>query len=722
MNSNATTRWIARTLGMVLLVSVVMTTAGCGIHSAMTGASSMRVEVDTYIGPLSREWELQWAELEALNGEISGALDILADDIEITTCRLGCCGPCGRTDCGSVGERYDVKVKPKNLRKDNLYEICPTFKKMATDVKILKLRADGLSPQLQELSDYVASVRPALSKYRDEAARLGQAVARVWVPKTGPVAKELQELQTTIDGLARSVQTAKNADADSVFVRGVSALREDAGSLKQALSDYDESLLDSRAGALDVWRDASAFSREVSALATELASRAPRKLAFSSGVSPKESYEWQTGYDDEAGLSTDPDFESRLNYLKNAAALAESLRTQSLLWIQQYAPSAPKEMRARITLANYAAFANELANRLGSRADALLKLESEDARTLQTAVMLRDSGSTEFVNLYDWIDAATDRSRHKPPDRVRVVQRLIDDTNWEHVNTVYAGGIGDTTIALIKDDIGNWNLKSFDNRPGDLVEAYTKAGVAALQLAAKIAVDSSGAGPAIDGAQRLQQFADQMAFGGSTVAASSPQIESLNGHTLAQLNDLRTQYESRSGEIGAEIETAAGDLAGRESVLTSARSAMQDASANKRAADERVTLVAGQLETARARLTARLDPESVDPDEDQEDRDAAIEEARAEVGRLETQLTAARADATAQSTVAKTTEDEFAKALLEEARARSALTVLEAERDGLPGATTAEARRVLRSYSDLLNRMAASMTPEPGDELPQPPG
>ena len=65
-----------------------------------------------------------------------------------------------------------------------------------------------------------------------------------------------------------------------------------------------------------------------------------------------------------------------------------------------------------------------------------------------------------------------------------MIERLVTDTHWSKVNSVFAAGQGNVRMAFIKDDIGNWNLKSFANDPTELVNAYKNAGLAALKAVA----------------------------------------------------------------------------------------------------------------------------------------------------------------------------------------------------------------------------------------------
>ena len=73
---------------------------------------------------------------------------------------------------------------------------------------------------------------------------------------------------------------------------------------------------------------------------------------------------------------------------------------------------------------------------------------------------------------------------------MRLAKRLFADHFWTKINEVHASGQGEVRMALIKDDIGNWNLKSFDNDPEQLLNAYrelTSAGIeAAIRLAQNV--------------------------------------------------------------------------------------------------------------------------------------------------------------------------------------------------------------------------------------------
>src|SRR5437773_930198 len=49
-------------------------------------------------------------------------------------------------------------------------------------------------------------------------------------------------------------------------------------------------------------------------------------------------------------------------------------------------------------------------------------------------------------------------------------------------------------MAFVKDDIGNWSLKNFDNAPGELLDAYMKLGTSLVERAAQLALTAETGG------------------------------------------------------------------------------------------------------------------------------------------------------------------------------------------------------------------------------------
>ena len=138
-------------------------------------------------------------------------------------------------------------------------------------------------------------------------------------------------------------------------------------------------------------------------------------------------------------------------------------------------------------MASFANLTAELANQLETRADALQwqLCEGQGADKLPLSVYLRNTEPTDVVNLYTWNRATAPAllvdmfwrpsvafSSKETADRVRLIERLFSDHNWAKINTVYGSGQGKFAMALVKSDLGNWNLKSFQSDSTEMVKAY----------------------------------------------------------------------------------------------------------------------------------------------------------------------------------------------------------------------------------------------------------
>lgn len=171
------------------------------------------------------------------------------------------------------------------------------------------------------------------------------------------------------------------------------------------------------------------------------------------------------------------------------AMLAASFRILATAISYQLTSVTPSEKRLRIDMIKAANMAAEFANQLTARANALsIQAEGTDRHIISTGQYLRDTQPTAFLDAFAWLDAATDgdpdRGGIKVEERISVSKRLFADDNWARINQVYASGVGKTSMAFIRDAIGNWNLKSFENDPSQLTKAYSDLSVALLKKAA----------------------------------------------------------------------------------------------------------------------------------------------------------------------------------------------------------------------------------------------
>lgn len=254
---------------------------------------------------------------------------------------------------------------------------------------------------------------------------------------------------------------------------------------------------------------------------------------------------------------------------RTAGRLSSMLMAKATYWAQAHTTVSPKFLQARQTIVTFANLASEYSNQIGSRADALYlqTVGGQNRRMLALSNYLRDSQTTDFVNLYAWNHAvapAIKEERSLNPfwadekrDRVKILKRLFADTNWVKVNTVYASGRGDVSMALIKDDIGNWDLKSFDNDPGELMQAYKDVTLASLKTAASLAqggVFGSAGGKV---AEALQMTSLVSANGlGQGGAAGGFDVSRLRTRTLQNLNSLEQAADAKEKELADQLTAA----------------------------------------------------------------------------------------------------------------------------------------------------------------------
>ena len=122
------------------------------------------------------------------------------------------------------------------------------------------------------------------------------------------------------------------------------------------------------------------------------------------------------------------------------------------------------------------------------------------AKNASLALKLRNTSFNDFLNFYVWYRAADFPiwaelpsegpyifSAEQTRDRVRAMEMLYDYESWENINEVHANGRGEFSLALIKDRIGNWRLKSYESDPSELLAAYTKVGTTLLKSATSLA-------------------------------------------------------------------------------------------------------------------------------------------------------------------------------------------------------------------------------------------
>lgn len=251
------------------------------------------------------------------------------------------------------------------------------------------------------------------------------------------------------------------------------------------------------------------------------------------------------------------------DFVEEAAEISGMLRDQAFRWAVASTPGQSVNRLVRIAMVTGIVTFSEIGNQLKCRVNALAKQLDDgiglDRRELPPSVALCDADPTNFVNLYDYFNATMPDwvgnyalGMGTVEDRVKIVKDLFGDHYWSRINTVYASGRGKTSMAFIKDDVGNWNLKSFDNDPEELLKAYTDFSIEAAKRAA-MAIQSASPGgpvtPALTLATSLLEQATTNAFGRETVSVEAMNIPRLHRGVEARLQAVAKRYEEEDATL-----------------------------------------------------------------------------------------------------------------------------------------------------------------------------
>jgi hypothetical protein len=180
-----------------------------------------------------------------------------------------------------------------------------------------------------------------------------------------------------------------------------------------------------------------------------------------------------------------------------------------------------------------------------------------------------------------------------------MAQRLTADSYWQKVNEVYASGQGDVAMAFVKDELGNWDLKSFSNDPGKLLASYRNVTNAALKTAADL-VQSAGTGSAGKAVERLGRAAKAAALANQLATGEVAGDAGLPGGV-----DLKGLHDGVVARIAAQKTR----FLGVQQRLTTERDAAKATAAQAEAArlDQEAAITAQQQHLAQARYDKALD-------------------------------------------------------------------------------------------------------------------
>ena len=396
-----------RALALLALASVSVT-GGCAVDSTgsnrnaeiswLAPSATMRVEVEVYKGPLSKEPAVQIAELKGIVDDSDRAMRILWDNMDYSRRQMKCYMPheCAAekqrwADCEAGGEKCDQLDEYKAA-----YDEC---------VKVRTIR-DFIRSDTRGYDDGNLEPEFKFTFRRDDPDSRNETQA----------CNSLKQLFRDVDEGMRKYESVMDA---------LPSLKSDK---PVADTDMPNLVVECRFG---------------------VRGRTIRDRAL---------------------------LRSCEDRLRRISTYGSFLKRRAAYWAAEHVATSPVSTRLRIEMANFSQFAAEYGNQITSRADALLKQaagaqgEAILREQLPNSTYLRDSEPTAYLNLYNWNDATVGSGRRRSAaDRIRIVEHLVADNYWSHINTVFAAGQGDVSMAFVKDDVGNWNLKSFDNSPAELL-------------------------------------------------------------------------------------------------------------------------------------------------------------------------------------------------------------------------------------------------------------
>lgn len=507
-----------RRIAMATIFAVSL--AGCDANNRafFTGDASMRIDVEVYKGPIAQEPDIQWGKLHGYISETEQSLEQLA-----------------------VGIRAQIigKILPtaKLATMTNPFALTESAKKK--DQARIALIKDLLKHLVKE-NELTATefLSGKLPKFFDLNVSLGTACKDPFLDQTADAAARYMLTESNIENnILQNIPSSEKFSADEglrdVFIlngvlRDTCRMHEIAFDLKESADDWGieykkltKSLNDSTSDT--PLENSEALTRRSIALRRQLRS-----------------------------------------VLQQAASDAGRFKVKSAFWAFTGTLNTSTDKKIRQIPVSLQLIGGEYERRITSAANALLaQMDYADRREVPISTLLADSNPTAFINQILWYDVAGTRlnndelfSDSYSQDRVRALEAIYTDDTWSRINTVHASGAGDVSMALIKDEIGNWNLKNFDQDTTQLVSTYKGVGLAALRTATTLM--SGGATTAasnVSNVQKLVGLANQVALGsgGAGAAAGNAQLEALRSNLIRQLEDLAQEADRDLVKLAVEV-------------------------------------------------------------------------------------------------------------------------------------------------------------------------
>ncbi|MBF0179832.1 MAG: hypothetical protein HQM03_07385 [Magnetococcales bacterium] len=442
----------------------------CAVMLAACGTTgTMQIEVDVYKGPLTKTKEAHWEELHAIARQANASVGELHYN---TQQLLGCVY--GKND------QITADKKPKFALAD-----------LATLISVCRLVAD------------MRVATHAIDKVFEKPATVDAREVGAMISEHNKLVREWNDLHVT--RLPPSLITTGTSCDD----KNKEPVKQWDGWLKKERQNPNKMQLANNADfgklpytvqvigkQLDDWRT------QLDALQNNNPCISPAHLAQLKQL--KESMQKVTAhFQDMRNMANNARLSDLAKVSHNAARM--KLIAGNLTHIMIPYVSNNDVLRTAHTVSINSA--GEYGNLLESRTKSLMaRLKGAGRKHMQTSYYLDGSEPSLFPNFYAWYD--TIQPGVYDDGRVRAYERVFSDQHWARLNTVYASGQGKTQMAFIRDETGNWDLKSFSSDPTELLAAYKNATIAGINAAASLMTGAKNVGDlqkVMTGASKLLQ-------------------------------------------------------------------------------------------------------------------------------------------------------------------------------------------------------------------------
>ena len=475
MNSQKTRahQSLARALRSTLAVGLcALFIAGCTTYNPLSGGASMRVEVFSYAGPLTDEPETQVERMTGILQQLDLDIEKL---IDLAIMSLQANASDSETVNFSTQQKHDQDAFVRAMGRRQV-EIRDALVRLEND---LHLRVENAKKEAQAATGTTET--PLEKVFTEIQAEIKTLSA--WMGDTNEILQSYNE----------NPNQAREALANHMSVVCQRHVRNPDQHFRCLI-------LSSMVGDLMALRTLIRTYKDKDITA------AVKEQLDDSGCSDK-------ACDNETLKALIESTQSTvMTQLRGVSKVAARLRILSEYWAQvvtitNFQPDSFRQLA--VSISNLAA---QYGQQLHHRSDTLMKLVKTDTRPedMPLSIKLRNTGPSEFVNLFVWrrafgrpldgdllSEGPFISQTEEGSDRVRSLERLYQSDNWEKINEVFASGRGEVAMLLVKDDIGNWDLKSFSSDPTKLLRAYTDIGTEILKRTAAFAAGGPAATSAL---------------------------------------------------------------------------------------------------------------------------------------------------------------------------------------------------------------------------------